>query len=72
MLNRLKELWKNPTFKVMVMTLGGGAVGAAGGVYQAGALVLNKTTITASLIGAGTALWGLFTQHPTNPGPSQK
>jgi hypothetical protein len=66
-IEKIKKLWSRPAVKTVVM----GAMGATGGVgavyFQTGMLVINKVTVTASLVGAGTTIWGLFIQHPTKP-----
>jgi hypothetical protein len=67
-MNTIKKLWANPVIKTVILAVLGGALGAGGGVLQAGAIVVNHATVSASLGGAAAAVIGLYTQHPTNPG----
>lgn len=61
----IKRLWSNPIIKTIIM----GAAGATGGVFAVpGTILLDKAHVIASLIGAGSTIWGLYVQHPTKPG----
>lgn len=60
LIETIKKLWRNPVVKTVVM----GAAGATGGILATGTLVISKATVTASLVGAGTAIWSLYVQKP--------
>jgi hypothetical protein len=41
----------NPVIKTIIVTALGGALGCAGGIYETGTLIINSTTINASITG---------------------
>jgi len=71
------KLWANPVIKTVLVTAAGGALGAIEPMIMTGAIILNAATVHMAIVGAVTAVCGLYIKHPlaapaTPPPPAKQ